>query len=130
MNATGLDIDVQSVGVEDMDRNHQEFMRLVAQLTSASGVEFVSFFKHFLQHTQAHFEQENEWMQTSNFAALADHVAEHLRVLNELRQLLPRVEKGSLMLARGYVEQLPRWFNLHVLTMDAALANHLNHLGG
>lgn len=129
MNATTVKCDDLYLGFDEMDRTHQEFMRKVVQLTSASKEEFMALFSQFLQHTQEHFEQEHEWMQSSKFPALADHVADHMRVLNELRQLQPRVEKGSLALARGCVAQLPNWFNLHVHTMDAALANYLYHLG-
>ncbi|MGE0014245.1 MAG: hemerythrin, partial [Azoarcus sp.] len=53
-------------------------------------------------------------------------IGEHQRVLAELRAFNRSVKGGRLLVARAYVrESLPEWFDLHLSTMDAALAAHL-----
>lgn len=110
-----------------MDNIHQEFFQILASLQAASAEQFRALFPTLVLHTQQHFEQEHQWMLACKFPAIVDHISEHNRVLGELRQLQTRVEKGSLSLARGFIQQLPAMFNLHVTTMDAALAKHFQY---
>ncbi|TVZ38816.1 hemerythrin-like metal-binding protein [Alteromonadaceae bacterium 2753L.S.0a.02] len=114
------------LGYEAMDQTHFEFIDLINQLGSARGEEFQVLFAQLVAHTEQHFETENSWMEQSAFPAKAEHLGEHMRVLNDLRQFHTRVQRGSLSLAKAFIsQQIPEWFKLHAATMDAALATHL-----
>jgi hemerythrin-like metal-binding protein len=114
------------LGVEDMDNTHRSFADLVNQLGESGKPEFIKLFAELAEHTQAHFEQENQWMKESGFPAIREHMDEHQRVLGEMNRFAQKVATGSIMMGKAYVtQQLPQWFDLHGKTMDSALAAHL-----
>ena len=114
------------LGHDSMDATHEVFVKLVNSLANADKQRFIALFTELYEHTQAHFAAEDDLMKASGFASTDEHISEHRRVLGEMTQLLKRVQKGSLTFARAYVkERLPEWFALHLMSMDQALAVHL-----
>lgn len=115
-----------SLSHDSMDATHVVFVGLVNALASADKQTFIKLFTELYEHTQAHFAAEDELMKSSGFASTEEHISEHRRVLAEMTQLLKRVQKGSLTFARAYIkDRLPEWFALHLMSMDQALAVHL-----
>ena len=114
------------LGYDAIDQDHGEFVELVREAVSGDNVAFTSTFRALLAHTHEHFGRENALMLSHGFPALAEHLGEHKRVLGELTQFLPRVERGCFDFGRAFVvEQLVPWFERHVATMDRALVTHL-----
>lgn len=114
------------LGIDNMDRTHDEFVDLVNRLANADTADFIRLFAALVSHTEMHFNLENTLMRESAFAASGEHTAEHTRVLTDLKRLNEQVKRGSVMLSRAFVaENIPEWFALHARTMDAALATHL-----
>jgi hemerythrin-like metal-binding protein len=115
------------LGVSSMDNTHQEFISRLNELENCRTKEqFIQGYQNLWQHTQEHFEAEQQLMQHSAFPAIREHSAEHLRVLGELKHFAKGFEQQHITLARAYLtEQLPGWFTLHAATMDSALAAHL-----
>lgn len=117
------------VGYEPIDQDHEEFLNLLDKLKNAGNADFQMLFEELHTHTQKHFEREKQLMQQSKFPAETEHNSEHQRVLGEFKQFKTRVDKGLITFGRAFVtERLPSWFQLHVSTMDSALAAHLNNL--
>lgn len=114
-------------GLERMDRTHREFVDHYNRLAAADADEFLLTLDAFIAHTEAHFAQENEWMEAVGFPGC--HRAEHDRVLGVMRDIRQRAERGDLFLGRRLVEELPAWFDNHTNGMDAALAFHLHSVG-
>lgn len=113
--------------VAEMDAAHREFIELVNALVECPDGEFAERFKALMNHTRAHFAAEEELMLKSGFPALGEHSGEHARVLGELMQFGKGIGRGRVFLARSYIQSgIPEWFALHLATMDAALAAHLN----
>ena len=111
---------------EVMDQTHQEFIELLSQLNQAKGSEFVDRFYSLQAHIQQHFDQELQWMKKSGFSATVEHHDDHQRILGELNQMSLRLRPGTLPLVKAWAsDRLPRWFELHVSTMDSALASSL-----
>lgn len=109
-----------------MDATHEVFVQLVNSLASAEKTGFIKLFSELHEHTMAHFAAEELLMKKSGFPAIGEHSSEHRRVLGEMKQLLKRVQQGSITFARAYVtERLPEWFALHLITMDQALVVHI-----
>lgn len=118
------------LGVAEMDATHREFVALAARLAAAGDEEFGALFGQLLDHSRTHFSAEDANMRASRFPAIGEHIGEHQRVLAELRAFNRSVQGGRLILVRAYVrERLPEWFDLHLATMDAALAAHLRKTG-
>ena len=117
------------LGVQAMDRTHQEFVELYNGLAGAGDRDFAARFDALLDHTVAHFAQEDRWMVASGFPPTAIHRGEHERVLAQMRDLQQRVAAGDVAAGRQVVDTLPAWFDEHAATMDAALANWMRRVG-
>lgn len=114
------------VGHDLIDNDHDDFIDLLNRLDSAANADFPALFQQLYEHTEQHFERENQLMKQSAFPAETEHNSEHQRVLGEFKQFKTRIDKGLIAFGRSFVkERLPQWFELHVITMDSALAAHL-----
>jgi len=115
------------LGLAPMDATHQEFVACYNALATADSSDFVAKLDAFIEHSVAHFEQENAWMALVNFPGC--HKAEHDRVLAVLQDVRRRAADGDLALGRQLVEEIPPWFESHASGMDAALAFHIETIG-
>ncbi len=114
------------LGVQEMDATHREFVQLADNAAKADDTHFAECYARLFSHTQAHFLAEDAHMRASRFPAIGEHVNEHQRVLGELNAFGRGVRAGRFTLARAYLrDSLPGWFDLHLATMDSALAAHL-----
>ena len=115
------------LGLAPMDDTHREFVVCYNAMVQASDADFIDLLDAFAAHTEAHFNQENAWMEKVHFPGC--HRAEHDRVLAVVNDVRKRVASGDLALGRRLAEELPAWFETHATGMDAALAFHLQTLG-
>lgn len=111
---------------DQIDTDHDEFITLINQLDLASNADFPDLFQQLYEHTEQHFDRENQLMKQVAFPAEAEHKGEHQRVLGEFKQFKTRIDKGLITFGRAFIkERLPQWFQLHVTTMDSALVAHI-----
>lgn len=116
-----------------MDQTHREFIDLLQALEQVvtDGPEIVDHhFGALIEHTVAHFAQEERWMAEIGFAAENCHFFQHthvLRVLREVRELA--LGKRDATIVQQIVDELARWFTSHAQTMDAALAQTMAERG-
>ncbi|MBL8447211.1 MAG: cation-binding hemerythrin HHE [Zoogloeaceae bacterium] len=115
------------LGLEPMDVTHQDFVRSYQCLAEASTEAFLAALDDFVAHCEAHFEQENRWMEAVDFPGC--HRAEHDRVLAVLRDVRRCAAEGDTFLGRRLIEEIPAWFENHANGMDAALVFHLDSIG-
>jgi hemerythrin-like metal-binding protein len=119
-----------ALGVTEMDDTHREFTALVNMLAESDDADFAALFEKLLEHCRRHFTSEGRLMRISRFPALNEHEGEHHRIYGDLVQMNRAVQRGRLMLPRAFVKQgLEEWFGVHLSTMDAALAAHLQRVG-
>ncbi len=117
-----------SNGLPLMDQTHQGFIEHFNAVLAASKNEQMAAFIELIEHTELHFDQENQWMSAiPDFPAC--HRAEHDRVLEVLLEIKKRTEKGDQHLFQTLIKELPLWFENHVNGMDAALAFHMSNIG-
>ncbi len=115
-----------ALNLESMDGNHREFVQLARRLAAADDAEFPALFQSLVDHTRLHFAEEGRLMRLHGFPALGEHEGEHHRVFGDLLQFNRQIKRGRIALPRAYVKNgLPEWFELHLRTMDAALARHI-----
>jgi hemerythrin len=60
-----------------MDNTHQEFVALLQSVELADDVRLLSAWQELVEHTQAHFDQEDRWMQATRFASGNCHSLQH-----------------------------------------------------
>ncbi len=105
-----------------MDETHHEFIAEINHMLAVPDEEMLAAVDQFITHTLAHFEQEREWMESTNFPPKGCHIGEHDRVLAIVQQVRQMVAGGDFAIGRRLAEELVPWFNQHAQTMDAALA--------
>ena len=119
--------DMFLLGYEAMDETHREFVAAVANLQEAEDDRLESALHEVLDHLERHFRQENNWMQDTNYPAVACHVAEHNAVLSSGQDVREALSRGDLALCRRYGDELAAWFPGHADYLDAPLAQWLTH---
>jgi len=118
--------DKHHLDIAGMDATHIDFIKQVNALDGMSGEELRANFNNLLHHTVLHFEREDALMQQCSFPQTAEHQQEHRKLLSEMSRFAAQLDQGKSSLARAYIRQrLPEWFDLHLATMDSALAWHL-----
>jgi hemerythrin len=111
-------------GVPAIDSLHEEFLEALIGLSSASDTDFVDRYQDFVKQAEEAFRVEEEWMEQLDLPIIKSHREQHARVLGALHHVYSRIQDGDLTVGKEVVKRLlPRWFILHISTMDAALAS-------
>ena len=125
--------DALLVGDAAMDHTHREFVELLAGVEEALVLEHEELqdrLAGFVAHTEAHFAQEERWMQSLGFAAENCHAFQHGHVLAVLRAVQRTLrDEGDTQTVRRLVDELGPWFVAHAQSMDAALAQTMAERG-
>ena len=113
------------LGEETMDATHREFVELLNAVGAAPDDELLPRLDAFLEHTEAHFGDENRRMAEVNFPPSHCHTNEHENVLLIIRDVRGRVEGGDFEVGRVLATAVADWFRQHAATMDTMLAWYL-----
>ncbi len=116
-----------------MDQTHREFVEQAAKLEAAMDSDldtFLALYDELVEHTDAHFAQEDRWMLDTGYSADNCHTAQHKQVLHVLREVRKQaVELDKREMFAGLLPELIRWFEHHVGMADQGLAEHMAELG-
>jgi len=112
-----------------MDSTHQEFVELLAQVVEAPDNTLLTDWARLIDHTQEHFDREDQWMAATGFASGNCHGTQHSVILQVMREGGKRGLQGDLAIVRQMAFELGLWFPQHAQSMDAALALHLRSAG-
>lgn len=112
-----------------MDDTHREFVALLADAEASPDGSLAAAWQAVVDHTQDHFDREDQWMRQTRFASVNCHSSQHQAVLQVLRELARRAGLGDLAPVREVIPELAAWFSHHAQSMDAALALHLRRVG-
>ena len=118
-----------------IDATHEEFVALLADTDAAlAGPEaaLLARFQALVDHTVAHFAQEERWMEAAGFAPENCHAVQHQAVLGVMQACAERAaeaDEPDFEPLRVAVGELAVWFPQHAQMMDAALAQHLEAVG-
>ena len=118
-----------SVGDARMDDTHEEFVSMLNQLLATPPNEQLPLYRRFIEHTVAHFSQEERWMLATGFAADNCHAGHHATILETMNAVLEQSEKGDAGIIKRMALALVEWFPQHTASMDAGLAQHLKNVG-
>lgn len=120
--------DALALGHEVMDRTHEEFVERLQALQVAPDEALRPALRTLIEHTEAHFGQEDAWMAATGFAPDNCHQRQHAMVLELMRQVEQQAAQ-DLSLVRRLADELALWFPQHAQMMDAALAWHCEQVG-
>ena len=132
---TSINLDPQNiplVSIDFMNRTHEEEVALVVSIqeiinsfeTGSDNAVLSEKLAYWLEHTEGHFQRENELMQETGFPAYPMHSEEHNNALNQMQSVVRAwQENQDIDMLKDYVFVLwPNWFKNHVNTMDTVTA--------
>lgn len=119
-----------SVGVDDVDHEHQEMIELINQVhgelqNPGSGTSINQFLGEIFARISAHFALEERIMQEADYGEYAAHKEDHEKLLDELRELMEDYEQRQKFNEIILRRTLGDWFGIHFRTFDARLHNKL-----
>ncbi len=123
-----------AVGVKAMDDQHGILMDAMNELRLAvvrgGGREQVSqLLDQLIEFTRMHFASEEHLMEQTEFAGLAEHRAEHHRLLAQGLQLAHRLQYGEGVDLSGLLCFLRTSYTEHVADLDQLYGEWLNAHG-
>ena len=118
-----------ALGHPVMDETHREFVELLNRVGAAGETELLARLDEFIAHTEAHFRQEEAWMEAMEFPPLACHRTEHAGVLEIMREVRGRIAAGEARYGPVLAQAIAEWFALHAGSMDAVLAMVIEQSG-
>ena len=113
------------LGYGPMDNVHQEFVECVANLAVATEFEMAERMSQLITHVRHHFDEENLWMNETNFPAKECHMEEHAAVLKSIIEVNDLVIQGNTSACLRLSKALMDWFPGHADYLDSALAHWL-----
>lgn len=121
--------DSLALGHAVMDETHREFVDLLNRVGAAAESEVLARLDEFIAHSEAHFRQEEAWMEAMQFPPLGCHRAEHEGVLEIMREVRRRIAEGEARYGPVLVQAIAEWFPLHAGSMDTVLALYMRETG-
>lgn len=112
-----------------MDETHEEFVNMLNQLLATPQSEQLPLYLQFVEHTKAHFAQEERWMLATGFTADNCHASHHATILETLDAVVSHYQNDDPEIITRLAEALVEWFPQHTASMDAGLALHMKEVG-
>lgn len=121
-----------SVGVVEVDYEHQELIALINELHRSvqEGItrdQVVAGLGEIYAQIAAHFALEEKVMQESHYRAFREHKLDHEALLDDLRDIMDEVEDDGEFDEAQLATDLDRWFSEHFRTHDAKLHGSMPH---
>lgn len=118
-----------SVGVAAVDHEHRELIEQINELyqltqTGADHDRVVVALGEIYAQIAAHFALEEKMMRDARYGAMPEHKSDHESLLDQLRDIMDKVEDDGSYDRERLSRDLERWFTEHFRTHDARL-----HLG-
>ena len=115
-----------NLGVASVDHEHAELIALINELHEAAeaGCQYddvLDALGEIFAQISAHFALEEKFMRDSEYAAYDEHKTDHERLLDQLRDIMDRVEDDGSYNKDRLSQELENWFTVHFRTHDARL---------
>ena len=114
------------LGVPAIDHEHRELITLINQLFeeaefSGDRDRLVESLGEIYAQIAAHFALEEKMMRNTGYEALGEHKDDHEKLLDQLRDIMDRVEDEPGYDKNQLSGELEHWFTEHFRTHDAKL---------
>lgn len=119
-----------SVGIEEIDRDHQKLIKYLNDLFTAcfagQGPAVLKDTLHQVQlYTRQHFTHEEDVMRANGYPRLEEHRALHAELVSELDDLIDEFEAGGdADLSYKTMQFLEDWLLHHILIEDKKIGKH------
>lgn len=122
--ASPLWSDARLLGFGPMDTTHAEFFEVAFKLLTCKEQGMLAALDAFEAHAREHFDQEDDWMRSTEFPPRDCHIREHQYVLEAAVQVREDVVAGGagVQMVHAFANYLFQWFPGHADYLDSALA--------
>jgi hemerythrin-like metal-binding protein len=123
-------LDKYSVGIPQIDAQHQGLVRLIndlhAAMSAGQGKQSVGkILDELVRYTEQHFSYEENMMRTRRYSKLTGHQAEHKRLTGQVVELREKYKNGGLALTVEVMQFLKNWLANHIMGHDQQYAAEL-----
>ncbi|MDH4109237.1 MAG: hemerythrin family protein [Gammaproteobacteria bacterium] len=118
-----------SVGVAAVDAEHRDLIELINDLhglisDGADRDEVVAALGQIFAQISGHFALEERYMRDTKYDEFEAHKGDHENLLDQLRDIMDRVEDDGSYDEVRLAGDLEQWFTVHFRTHDARLHRH------
>jgi len=119
-----------SVGISQIDAQHQGLVRLIndlhAAMSSGQGKLAVGkILDELIRYTEQHFSYEENMLKVRGYSRLTGHQAEHKRLTGQVLELREKYKNGGLALTVEVMQFLKNWLANHIMGHDQQYAAEL-----
>lgn len=107
-----------ALGVDEVDAAHRQLLEQMNGLLNGSDSDVAQGMEALVTAMERDFREEETLMEQIVYPGIRAHMEQHARVLATLHRIAP----GDVAAARAALVLLPQWFELHLATLDTALA--------
>jgi len=123
--------DKLSVGVEQIDNQHKELLRIANVLINAVSLGrevrvLENVLKRLREYTVFHFNSEEELMGDIRYPGRGDQAVEHARLKKEVKDYQRQIYKKEGLTPDEVLEFIKDWLLKHILTYDRELARFIH----
>jgi hemerythrin-like metal-binding protein len=123
-----------SVGVKELDEQHTQFIGIINELHAAmlkgqaqsiAGVPNPKL----MNYATNHFATEERLMERTKFPGLAEHRAEHLKMIGHVEDFVARHKRGDTTMYLELLQFVRDWQTDHMMQVDKKYTLWLNEHG-
>ncbi len=126
--------DSYSVGVKQIDEQHQKLVDLINRLFDAMSLGkgrevMASVFEELRKYTTNHFFTEEKLMFVYGYSNYEEHKHIHEDLLKQVSELKQKFEKGELKITLEVIDFLKAWLINHIQKEDQQYRQHFAEKG-
>ena len=117
------------IGIDELDADHKEIVRLINRLADPSEkTPVVQRLEDLAAHMRAHFEREEHFLERIHYPELTAHANEHIMEMAEFT-LLKRdlIASGDVAMDDANLEGIKTWFFNHAVAQDRLFADYFRN---
>jgi hemerythrin len=123
-----------AVGVEEIDEQHKELVRLLNNLHQAIHERHGSeasrrILNDLAEYTRVHFAVEESLMRISNYPDFANHKKIHTVLIEQVHELQSKLDSGSARISFELLHFLKQWLMHHIIESDKLFGQHFAKVG-
>ncbi|WP_455233881.1 bacteriohemerythrin [Thiogranum longum] len=123
--------DTHKVNIPEIDSQHATLIGLVNDLHDAmtqrkDSPALDEIITALIEHTQQHFDYEEQLMLQSQYPEYPKHKEDHDRLMQHIMDLADRYRSGDLLLSFAVMVDLKAWATIHIEKSDTPLGIFLN----
>ena len=118
--------DAWSIGIDDIDADHREMVRLINRLADPQDQRpILQRFDALTRHMRAHFAREERFLERIGYPDLTNHANAHIMEMAELTLLRKDLEaSGAGVVEDADLQAIKTWFFNHAIAEDRKFSEY------